>query len=279
MEARRVAEQAERFPADDLRRFVVALLSSRGWTSIDSGAIAAYLLWLDTAGERDLGIATLPDLLERVASGSIKPGAAGRVSKERSAVAVLEAESALPALALIRAGELASQKAGETGLGLVRIVGFEAEGMAPAPVLADLALGPNLAIAFGPGPAWGVAIPTKEGLPVVLDAFLGTKGTKRGKPGLALRDLLPGVGWLAGEESVVVASIQISAIDDVERFRERIATVVDSWDESAGLFLPETLATRRTGAKVNGLSVEADVLRKLRRLAEPHAIQFPSPQD
>ena len=270
-------DEAGRYPADELRRFVVALLTAHGWTTIQAGAIAAYWLWLETVEARDSGLARLPELLDAAASGAITPGQSGRLAKERSAVAVLEAESAALALALIRAGELASQKAGETGVGLVRIVGLDREGIPTAPVLADMALGPNLAFALGPGGAWGVAVPTPGGLPAVLDSSLGPKGTKpRGKAPAALRDLIPGAGWLAGEASVVVGAIQLNAIDDVERFQERMGLMFESWVDQAGLFLPETFAKARERAGSEGLAVGQEVLRKLGRVAELHGIETPS---
>ena len=272
-----MVDEAERFSADELRRFVVALLTAQGWTAIQAGAIAAYRLWLDTAESRELGIARLPELLDAAASGAIKPGEAGRLAKERSAVAVLEAESAAPELVLIRAGELASQKAGETGVGLVRVVGLHGEGTPSAPVLAEMALGPNLALAFGPGAAWGVAIPTRGGLPAVLDSSLAPKGTKaRGKAPAALRDLVPGASWLAGEESVVIGAIQLGAFDDVERFQERTAVIFDGWGDQAGLFPPETFAKAKGRAAGEGLAVEEEVWRKLVQVAELHGIDRPS---
>jgi LDH2 family malate/lactate/ureidoglycolate dehydrogenase len=272
-----VVDEAERFPADELRRFVVALLTAHGWTAIQAGSIAAYRLWLDTAEARGLGIARLPGLLDGEASGTIKPGEAGRLASERSAVAVLEAESAAPELVLIRAGELASQKAGETGIGLVRVVGLKGEATPSAPVLAEMALGPNLALALGPGAAWGMAIPSQGGLPAVLDSSLGPKGAKpRGKAPAALRDLVPGAGWLAGEDSVVIGAIQFSAFDDAERFQERMAMIFDGWANQAGLFLPETFAKARQRAAGEGLAVEEEAWRKLGRAAELHGVERPS---
>ena len=260
---------AGRVALDELRRFGVAVLTAQGWTAVQAGAIAGYHLWLDAAGASGSGISALSGLLESVAAGAVKPKETGRLTSERAAAAVLHAESAAPVLVLSRAGEIATEKAREAGVGLVRVAGLKDAGMPMAPIVAEIAVGPYVGLALGPGSAWSVAIPTLGGLPAVIDTTLGGgKGAKRPKGHAALRELLPAAGWLMGGESVTVGAIHIGMFENGERFRALLA----SWSDQPGAWLSETHSRLRDAANRDGLALERKAVERLNALAEAHGV-------
>jgi LDH2 family malate/lactate/ureidoglycolate dehydrogenase len=262
-------DTAERVTLDDLRRFGVAILTARGWTAVQAGSIAAYHLWLDAAKAPESGIAALAGLLDSVAAGTVKPKENGRLSSERAAAVVLHAESAAPVLVLTRAGEIAAEKAREAGVGLVRVAGLKGTGMPMAPIVAEIAVGPYLGLALGPGPAWSVAVPTMGGLPAVIDTALGdAKGAKRSKGQAALRDLLPAAGWMSGDESVVVGAIHVGLLENGERF----PALLDSWSDSPGVWLPEAYSRMREAANRAGVTLEGKMWERLKELAEAYGV-------
>lgn len=267
---------AGRFSLDDLRRLVVAVLTARGWTAVQAGALASYLLWLDTVEASERGVAALPELLDEAVDGKVKPGAAGRLASERSSAVVLHAESAAPALVLGRAGEVAAEKARETGVGLVRVVGLSTEPLATAPIVAEIAVGPYVGLTLGPGASWAAAIPTMGGLPAVLDTALGNgKAARRSKGQAALRDLLPAAGWLAGGGAVVVGAIHVGLFDDGARFE----AILDAWHDQPGLWLPARISGAREAAIRDGIAVRPHVRERLSRLAESCGVPALSPTE
>jgi LDH2 family malate/lactate/ureidoglycolate dehydrogenase len=258
-------DTAGRVTLDELRRFGVSVLTARGWTAVQAGSIVAYHLWLDAAEVPESGIAALAGLLDSVAAGTIKPKESGRLSSERAAAVVLHAEFAAPVLVLARAGEIAAEKAREAGVGLVRVTGLKGAGLPTAPIVAEIAVGPYLGLALGPGPSWSVAVPTMGGLPAVIDTALGDgKGARRSKGQAALRDLLPAAGWMSGDESVIIGAVHTGLLDDGGRFQ----TLLDSWTDQPGLWLPEAYRRLRSAANQEGVALGPRALGRLKELAE-----------
>ena len=132
---------ATRYRLDDLRRLATSLARGPGRRPARASSLATHLLWFDAAGASSHGIATLPTWLDRIDRKEIDPVAEGRARLEHSGTAVFDAQNGLAPLALARAAGIASEKARDVGVGIVRVRNLGPSGPA-APVAADLAIGP-----------------------------------------------------------------------------------------------------------------------------------------
>lgn len=218
-----------------------------------ASALASHLLWFDSAGAARHGLETLPELLDRIARGEIDPKAEGKVGPERSATAVLDGKDGPPSLILARAAEIATEKAREVGVGLVRVKGIGRVGPA-APVVADVAVGPMIAAALGPAGAWSVALPAPEGLPLVIDsAFAGDRAAPIG--------LVP---WspLTIEGEWLVQAVAASAMEPLAGLHERVAEALKAAPELP--LAPGRLETPRREARERGVVLEVATLSDLR---------------
>ena len=140
---------ATRFRLDDLRRFAASLASSLGVAPARASSLASHLLWFDAAGASSHGIATLPSWLARIENQEVDPTAEGRARQEHAGTSIFDAQNGLAPLVLARAAEIASEKARDLGVGIVRVQNLGPSGP-PAPVAADLAVGPFVAVIAGP---------------------------------------------------------------------------------------------------------------------------------
>lgn len=277
-----------RYRLDDLRRFASALAAGVGVPPARASALASHLLWFDAAGVAPLGIATLPDGLERIEAGAVDPKTEGVVVSERSSTTVLDGRQGVPLLVLERAGGLATEKARDTGVGLVRVLN-----LAPPPsaavVAAEMAIGPVVATVLGPGPSWAVALPGEGGLPAVFDPALAVEAEPGGKPGrgkgtasVAPRQIVeamiapwaavlaPGDGWL-------VAAVSVTAMEPLAAFHARLADALRGLDEAGGRLLPGPWEARRRDARERGVAVPPAAWNGLARRAERFGVEPPAP--
>ena len=304
-----------RFAYDDLRRFAVALGTAAGLAPARSGAMAAHLLWFDAAGAPSLGIATLDTWLTSIDERRVDASATGRITGERSAAADLDGENGLPLLVLERAAEVAVEKARDSGVGLVRVVGI-APAASAAPIAAGIAIGPMTAWVLGPGGAWSLALPTAAGLPLVVDPGLpAAEARASGKPAsadpaggrasaqtrarapasrrpertpapdfpegmrLAAEVLVPEGGWL-------VAALAGTGPDSLSAWHERVATARERSAAAAAdagarrhVLDPEGWEARRRRLWQEGVEVASPAWKPLVRRASGPAIEPPAPLD
>ena len=274
-----MAAEARRFRLEELRRFATALIAALGVSPPRAAALATHLLWFDAAGASELGIASLPSLLERLKSGEIIPTAEGRILSERSSIVVLDGAAGVPLLALARAAELAGEKARDVGIGLVRILNISPV-ISASSVAAGLAVGPFAALVFGPGEVLSVALPGAGGPPVVVDRALGSKGG-RGRvdqtnpisvDGLKLLGTL-----LAGEGGWVVLAVSVAAVEPVDAFHARVLAAVEALGEGEGRLMPAALDASRRAVDVSGVSVTASSWKGLRDWAKTLGLDTPKP--
>ena len=115
------ASPTTRYRLDDLRRLATALGSSLGVSPPRASALATHLLWFDAAGASPFGMASLPGWLGRIEAGEVDPVSPGRAVLEHAGTAVFDAQGGLPPLALETAAGIASEKARDVGVGLVRV--------------------------------------------------------------------------------------------------------------------------------------------------------------
>jgi hypothetical protein len=274
-----------RFRLDDLRRYATELASGVGLTPLRATALAAHLLWFDAVGASTFGIATLPRWLGRIHAREFDDAADGKVMKERNGTALLDGRNGVPPLVLDRAAVLASEKAREVGIGLVRVSPVGPTGPA-AGLAAELAIGPYLAAIVGPGPAWSLAFPSAEGQPVVFDSHLAldgaTAGPSRRRPetppwwtALAgwVEALAPAGGWL-------VAAVAIAAWEPLPSFHERMAEALgDPSRPQAGLLRPDVLVARRHDVHKHGVALARAVTTDLTQWAERLGVTPPGALD
>jgi LDH2 family malate/lactate/ureidoglycolate dehydrogenase len=292
----------QRYGFDDLRRVAAALGTAVGLPPVRSLTLAAHLLWFDAAGAPTLGIATLPSWLEEVESRRVNPTAIGRVLTERTAVALFDGENGPTPLVLERAAEVAVQKARESAVGLVRVVGA-ASIRSAAPVAAGIGIGPMAGWVLGPNRCWSMALPSPGGLPLVVDSGLsaieaggdsvpagtaGRRGSVIPKPAAAGHDgpppaspLLEGF-WLGTEALVpedgwLVAAVSIPAIESFATFDERLAAVARRMSPAPGRLLPEAWETQRREVRQQGIALEPAAWKSLAHWARRLSVDVPEP--
>jgi LDH2 family malate/lactate/ureidoglycolate dehydrogenase len=232
---------------DDLRSMAAALLSASGMRPDVAATLVGHLLWFDAAGLQEFGVATLPDLLDRIHQGDIDPRTEGKVGPERAALAVLDGQKGAPSRIIGRAAQLAAEKAREYGSGIVRVKGIGAFGSAIA-LVSEIAIGPAVGMAFGPNGAWSVALPSPEGLPVVADAVLGSDPA-------ALAAFAP---WLplTGDEGWIIQAVSVPAMEPLASFHERVAHFAKN--ANGNVLQPDRLESLRREARENGVKVSKD---------------------
>jgi LDH2 family malate/lactate/ureidoglycolate dehydrogenase len=291
-----------RYGFDDLRRFASAIGAAAGLPPPRSVALASHLLWFDAAGAPDLGIASFPSWLEAIERRRVDPTAAGRVISERTALAVFDGENGPAPLVLARAAEVATEKAREAAVGLVRVSGV---GPIPsaAPVAAGIAIGPMAGWVVGPNRCWSMALPSQGGLPLVVDSGLPgsesgegpdsaggagrrtshrTKTTSSGRDGpisastllegfwLSTEILIPDGGWL-------VAAVSVSAMDSPTTWHERLAAVAARMQAAPGRLLPEAWEARRRQVQQGGVVIEPAAWKSLAHWARRFSVEMPDP--
>jgi hypothetical protein len=274
-----------RYRLDDLRRFATALGVAAGLSGPRASALAAHLLWYDTAGAPSFGVRCLPHWLDRLAEQDVPLKHDGVIVSELAATAVLEARRGLGPLVLAHAASIASEKARELGAGLVRVEGLEPFGSA-AEIAASAAIGPTIALVLGPQPSWSLALPMAGELPAVLDSELraaseAQPAPKRKEPPPSLDSLKPALApWLAALAPPVggwlVAAQAVSAFESLTAFQERVAATLPE-EEGPGQLLPAPWEARRRWCREHGLVLDAAARKALATHATRLAVPFPEP--
>jgi LDH2 family malate/lactate/ureidoglycolate dehydrogenase len=264
----RVAE-VRRYRLDDLRRFATALVSGLGVPAARSSALASLLLWFDAAGAAPFGIASLSTLLEQLETGEIAREFEGKVVSERTGTAVFDGGNGMPLLLLERAGALATEKARDAGVGLVRVSNVGPVASAAA-VAAEMAVGPTAAVLVGTVP------PT-------------SKAGESAGPSTTVREPLAGL-WarlLAGERGWLVAAYTVTAQESLVAFQQRVAGAVGGLEgRGDGLLLPAFWEARRVEAREHGVAIAPTAWKALGKWAgrlgvtppEHHALAHEGPR-
>lgn len=266
------ASTAKQGPArlrlDDLRRLGTALGSAVGLSPHRAAALTMQLAWFDVIGAERFGLATLMGILEQIEQGEIDPEADGVIGAEHAATATLDGGRGVPTLVLARAASLASEKARDVGVGLVRVTGLGPLGSA-APLAAEMAIGPEAGLALGPQGAWSLALPSSEGLPVVFDSVLAGPNPPAPPPSVHPWSLLvPEGGWL-------VVALAVAALEPLVVFHDRIDAVLRGEAEPPGWLLPAPWAARRQSVREQGVPFSNEALDGLRRGAHRLGVAFP----
>ena len=266
---------ATRYRLDDLRRLGASLASGLGVSPPRASALASQLLWFDSAGLSEHGIATLPGWLDRIVRKEVDPAAEGRPRLEHAGTAVVEGRNGLAPLVLAKAAGIAAEKARDVGLGIVRVTGLGPTGPA-APVAADLAVGPFLAAIVGPGPSWTVAVPTAEGLPILHDSRLGPPEAGGEVP--AWLDAWPlWAGAVSGgEEGWAILALNLPALEPLVGFRERVAAMAPPAPRGVGSLSPPAWEASRREALDRGVPLDDRGSAGLRAWADRLGVAWPS---
>jgi LDH2 family malate/lactate/ureidoglycolate dehydrogenase len=265
-----------RYRLDDLRRLSTSLASAVGLAPARSAALGTQLLWFDAAGASTFGIRTLPDWLQRLESREFAMVAEGRITGERAGTAVLDGQNGVPPLLLARAGELAVEKARDAGIGLVRLTNIGPTGPA-AFIVAEMALGPIVGLAIGPGRRAAVALSSDEGLPTVYDDRLGGDEASS-----AIGDLAPWTAAIVPEGGWLVAALSVTALEPLAAFQERvgrIATQAPGGPIAAASLSPRAWESSRREARERGIAVTDDAWTRLQAWADRLAVSMPAPAD
>lgn len=171
--------------ADRVREFIAQAFGSVGMRERDANDVAALMTRADLLGADGHGIFRLPQYLRRIRAGGINLQPMIRVEQERGATALINGDNGMGHLVVKQATELAIAKAKTHGIGWVGCKMSNHAGPASlyAGMVADAGL---VGIYFAVGSAnhmapWGgielllstnpiaVAVPAKEGPPIVLD--------------------------------------------------------------------------------------------------------------
>jgi LDH2 family malate/lactate/ureidoglycolate dehydrogenase len=280
-----------RYRLDELRRFAAALGSASGLAQAQSLALASHLLWFDASGAGSFGIETLPRWLEGIETGRFDPSTLGNVVTERSALAILDGKNGLSPLVLARAGEIAVAQSRDAGVGLVRVSNVGPIESAAA-VTAGMALGPIASFVVGPGGAWSAALPSAEGLPVVLDQGLASqhgselparahRARSRKDAGAGLPEPLRAfAAWcevIAPAGSWLVAALCVTAIEPLTSFHARVAALIDGPDEEPWRLLPSVWDGHRREAQNRGIIVSDSGWKHLEHWGRRLAVEIPGP--
>jgi LDH2 family malate/lactate/ureidoglycolate dehydrogenase len=264
---------ATRYRLDDLRRLASNLAAGLGVVPARASALATHLLWFDAAGASSHGIATLPNWLDRIDRKEIDPVALGRVSLEHSGTAVFDAQNGLGPLALETAAGIASEKARDVGIGIVRVRNLGPSGP-PAPIASSLAIGPFAAVIAGPGPSLAVAVPMPEGLPALYDSALGEGFDPSNTAWLG--PLAPWLSAFSGEGGWVILALAVSAMEPLTSFHERVASTFTNTPEGAGVLSPGSWEARRREARERGVSLDGPSLDALKAWADRLGVSWPA---
>ncbi len=264
------AGASTRYRLDDLRRLTASLAAGLGMDPARASALVTHLLWFDAAGASSHGIASLPAWLDRISRREIDPVAEGRVRLEHSGTAVFDAGNGLPPLALERAAGIASEKARELGLGIVRVENVGRTGPA-APIVAGLAIGPFVAAIAGPGGSIAVAMPMPEGLPAVYDSAL--EGEFRSQMGDAWS---PWISAFTGGDGWAILALAVPAMEPLTSFQDRVGQLFRDAAAGRGRLLPGRWEAHRIEARERGVSVDEASAAALRGWADRLNVAWPA---
>jgi LDH2 family malate/lactate/ureidoglycolate dehydrogenase len=271
---------ATRYRFDDLRRFAASMVAGLGVSAPRASAMASHLLWFDAAGASTQGISTLPMWLDRLDRKEIDPVAQGRACLEHAGTAVVDGQGGLAPLVLAKAAGIAAEKARDVGVGIVRVHGLGASGPV-APMVAELAIGPFVALIAGPGPSMAVGVPMPEGLPALYDSALELT-TGAGEPSTpvvagGIEALAPWIDAIAGSvDGWSILALSVSAMEPLASFHRRVAGSIRG-RAGSGYLTPGPWEARRREVREGGVTLVDGLADRLRTWAERLDIPWPSP--
>lgn len=266
---------------DDLRRLAALLATGRGVAPDRAATLGSLLIWFEALGVEAFGLATLPPLLDQIEAGAVDPRAMGRIVAERSGTAVLDGQRGVPLLVLERAAGIATEKARDVGVGLVRVDNISAP-LNASVIAAESAIGPTWTVIIGPGLSWSLALPCAEGPPVVHDPTLVSEFAGRGNrapakvssvPGL----VLPWLGVLAPGDGWLVASVAVPAFEPLSAFHERVSASLTDLDSTSAALTPAEVEARRRISREQGVRLATSAAKALKRWAQRQETPFPDP--
>jgi LDH2 family malate/lactate/ureidoglycolate dehydrogenase len=194
---------------------------------------------------------------------------------------VLDARKSVPAVLLAHAARLATEKAREAGVSLIRIKGLsETSELSGAPEVAEIASGPYFAFSLGPGRRWTIALPTFGDLPVLLDQtmMLSTSETGGAPDSLArgaVLSLIASESLLVPQDSMLMGALAVRALESPSTFAERVRTALASHAPVPGLLLPDHWEEQRRLAREAGVVITADAWAELLRWADKLGVTAP----
>ncbi|MCS7234640.1 MAG: Ldh family oxidoreductase [Armatimonadota bacterium] len=203
-----------RYRPEILRRFVALALQRAGAPEEEADLVADALVRADLRGVHSHGVVRAGVYLERLQAGSIRPGAALEVVRDRGATVLCDAGGGFGVVAACRAMDLAVQRARTHGVGVVGVRNSNHCGMLAYFVLRAVsqgAVGIALSNADAQVAPYGartkylgtnplsVGIPAGEEPPVVLD--MATSEVAHGRVrAAALRGERIPPGWALGPD-------------------------------------------------------------------------------
>ena len=206
--------------------------------------------------------------------GLIDPKAPGSIRIELNATAVIDGQRGLAPLIFMRAARIAQEKAREAGAGVVRVTNVGGVGPVAA-IVTDIAIGPNIAVCYGPGPSWTVAVPTMGGMPAVFSTELG--GNSAEPPAWSILGFPAWSFPLAEEGSWLFAAYSVKAFESLEAFHERVGAQLVSRPKVRGEVRPADWQARREGHLANGVVLGAEAEQDLKSRAERSNLDWPDP--
>jgi LDH2 family malate/lactate/ureidoglycolate dehydrogenase len=271
---------ARRYRLDDLRRFGSALAVGAGVADARAPSLVNHLLWFDAAGASSFGIQTLPSWLDRIDERRVDPRAEGKVERETIGTAVLDGQNGIAPLILARAGELATEKARDAGVGIVRVTNVGPLGPS-ACVAAEMAVGPVASFVMGPERSWSLAVPSLDGLPAVYDSALAGGGVPASDGARAAApdagSVLPWAWALIPEGGWLIMALAIKAIEPLPSFVERVGASLDVASLTQGQLLPSHWEARRRDVREHGVAVEPSAWAALTERANRFGVPCPNP--
>lgn len=268
-----MSHDPDRHRLDDLRHFASSLGISAELSPTQAMALAKFLVWYDATGWSRFGIGSMPDWLHRLENQEINPKAEALVKTEHTATAVIDGRNGVGPLILARAAEIASEKAREVGVGLVRVHGLGAVGSAAA-IVAEVAIGPMAALALGPRLSRAVAIPSANGLPAVFDSALSesANGLGDGSPSSLDGLLVSGSDWL-------IQVVSVGAIEPLASLQERVISAFEKGPfsslSSPSLLHPVAWEEHRRQARERGVVLKPEAVESLRQWASKLGVDLP----
>ena len=201
-------------PFDKLEKFMRETLTAEGVPSSDASIISDVLIESDKRGIDSHGIGRLkPIYIDRIDKGILNPVTEIEVVSDNKTAAVLDGHDGMGHVVGHRAMEMAIEKAGEYGMGMVAVRNSSHYGIAGyyATMATDKGMigitgtnaRPSIAPTFGTENMLGtnpltIGIPTDDPFPFIIDA--ATSVSQRGKIevyGRAGKDIPP--GWVIDE--------------------------------------------------------------------------------
>ena len=105
---------SERFPAEELERFIAEVLTGEGLPEGDAADVARLMVDADRTGFDAHGIFRLPDYLKRIRGGGINRTPKIGILRETASVAVVDGDNGMGHLAVEFAARTAIGKASES---------------------------------------------------------------------------------------------------------------------------------------------------------------------